>query len=202
MVAHGMVWKGDRVDPKVQTLLSVWGAALSTILGLVQIIKQIQDTPRIRLASELAFSPIEENADVKGTKVLTSHGWQEVLLGVRVANHGRRAIQITSCIVEESGGSVTQIIPVQLPVVLDPGTLVELKIQKEFLDDPDVSRFGVVDALGRVHQVRDTVLRDLVRRCRELPTNRKKYRNEETGEVVHAFQAKDKTVLSNHKKRL
>ncbi len=180
----------------VALILSIWGAALATALAAVQIWKHVRDRPDIRVEAQLSFLPIDVDADSKGTKIETKHGPQEVLLTVNVVNQGLRPLQITACVVRESNGNVTQVVPDQLPVVLEPNTRVQCHIQKEWLDDVEVSRFGVVDALGRTHSIDENVLGKLLSQCRELPSNKKSYRRNETGEMVKAFQAKDKATLS------
>ena len=180
----------------VALILSIWGAALATALAVVQIWKHVQDRPQIRVEAHLSFLAIDADADTKGTMIQTEHGPQEVLLTVNVVNQGLRPLQITACVVRESNGNVVQIVPDQLPVVLEPNTRVQCHIQKEWLDDDEVSRFGVVDALGRTHSIDQNALGKLLSQCRKLPSNKASYRHKETGEMVKAFQAKDKATLS------
>ncbi len=188
------------MDGTIGTVLAIWGALLSTVLGVVELLKHLGDRARILVEADLSFRPTEPEAATKGTRVQTKHGWQEVLLSIRMANRGRRPMQITACVVEENNGHMTQVIPDQMPVVLDPNTSLQVEIQKEWLDEGEVTFFGVVDALGRKHGASGDALLGLLRRCRELPTNRKQYRHKETGELVTAFQAKDQAVLSRRRK--
>ncbi len=169
---------------------------MATALAVVQIWKHVQDRPQIRVEAHLSFLAIDADADTKGTMIQTEHGPQEVLLTVNVVNQGLRPLQITACVVRESNGNVVQIVPDQLPVVLEPNTRVQCHIQKEWLDDDEVSRFGVVDALGRTHSIDQNALGKLLSQCRKLPSNKASYRHKETGEMVKAFQAKDKATLS------
>lgn len=177
-------------------VLALWGAMLATALGIMEFLKHLRDKPRIVVTADLSFRTTNKESDMKGTLVETKHGPNEILLAVAAANHGKQALQVTACLIEESNGNLQQVIPPGLPALLEPNTRVQVEIQKEWLDDVNVVRLGVLDALGRVHAVDPTHVAELSQRCNALPSNKREYRNRETGEVVKAFQVKDKAVLT------
>jgi hypothetical protein len=88
------------------------------------------------------------------------------------------------------------VIPSGLPALLEPNTQVQVEIQKEWLDDVAVVRLGVLDALGRIHAINPKHPASLAQRSNALPSNKREYRHRETGDVVKAFQVKDKAVLT------
>jgi hypothetical protein len=180
----------------VQIGLAVWGALLATVLGIIELVKHFRDRPRIVVGANLSFRTINEEAESKGTLIETEHGPNEVLVAFTAANHGKQALQITACLVEHANGNLNQVIPAGLPALLEPNTQIQVEIQKEWLDDLEVVRLGVLDALGRVHAIDPTDVADLVASSKALPSNRRKYRHLKTGDIVQAFQVKDKAVLT------
>lgn len=179
-----------------QTFLSVWGAALATILAVIKAVEFFRNKPRIKVRAELRSQTTDRNADIKGTLVDTKHSVKEILLSFTAINEGRQPLQIIGCLVEDANGNLNQIIPAGLPALLQPYTQVQVEIQKEWLDDVEVRRLGVIDALGRIHAIKPSSMTQLVQRANELPSNKKEYRHRETGEIVKAFQMKDKGVLT------
>ena len=180
----------------LQVVLALWGAVLSTVLAIIELLKHFRDKPRIVVSADLSFRAANKEADLKGTLIETDHGPNEVLLAITAANHGKQALQITACLVEEMNGNLQQVIPSGLPALLAPNTQVQAEIQKEWLDDVKVVRLGVLDALGRIHAIDPMQLAQLVQKSNALPSNKRKYRHRETGDVVEAFQVKDKAVLT------
>jgi hypothetical protein len=180
----------------IQTLLGLWGGILATVLGIVQLVKHFRDRPRILVSASFSFRPTDSAADIRGTLVETEHGPNEVLLSVTAANHGKQPLQITACLIEEVNGNLQQVIPAGLPALLEPNTQVQVEIQKEWLDDVEVVRLGVIDALGRIHEIDRSQVAQLVHRSNTLPSNRREYRDRETGNIVKAFQVKDKAILT------
>lgn len=166
------------------------------MLGIIELLKHFRDKPRIVVTADLIFRATDSGANLKGTLIETDHGPNEVLLAVTAANHGKQALQITACLVEEMTGDLQQVIPPGLPALLEPRTQVQVEIQKEWLDGVDVVRMGVIDALGRTHVIDPTHLDQLVQRTNALPSNKREYRHRETGAIVKAFQVKDRAVLT------
>jgi hypothetical protein len=99
------------MNETLQALLGLWGASLATALWIIQLIKHFMDKPRILVNADLSFRSTDREADIKGTLVETDHGPNEILLSVTAANHGRRALQITACLIEYVNGSLQQVIP-------------------------------------------------------------------------------------------
>ncbi|MCK4571043.1 hypothetical protein KAT84_03735 [Candidatus Bipolaricaulota bacterium] len=184
------------MSDSLQVVLALWGAILATALGIIELLKHFRDKPRILVSADLSFRAATKEADAKGTLIETDHGLNEVLLALTAANHGKQPIQITACLVEEANGNLQQVIPPGLPALLEPNTQVRVEIQKEWLDNVNVVRLGVLDALGRVHSIDSSHVAHLVQRSNALPSNKCEYRNRETGDGVKAFQAKDKSILT------
>lgn len=177
-------------------VIALWGAILATVLGILELRKHFRDKPLIVVSADLSFQAANKEDNPKGTLIETDHGPNEVLLAITAANHGKQALQVTACLVEEANGNLQQVIPPGLPALLEPNTQVEVEIQKEWLDDVKVLRLGVLDALGRIHAIHPAQLATLVQRSNALPSNKREYRNRETGDVVKAFQVKDNAVLT------
>ena len=121
-------------------------------------------------------------------------GWREVLVEITVVNQGSKPIQIVGVFVKGEF-KTNQIFPENIPSVLDPFTQVVTTIQKEWLDDKSVKSFGVVDALGKYHQLPKGVFENVITECVALPSERKKFRHKESGELVEAFQLRDRSSI-------
>lgn len=192
------------MDPIYTFLLSAWGATVATTLAIIQIIKAYRDKPEIRVKASLGFRPTDESGTIKGTRMFDEErGFhQEILLQITAANYGNKPLQIISIAFEEdSTGMVTQVHPEKLPVVLDPGSSISVAIQKEWLDDGEVTSFGVVDALGKRHTLSKRELEALKKQSAELPTNIGTFRRkDDPNEVVQAFQTTDPFVITNRRK--
>ena len=184
----------------INILLAIWGAALSTILGVMQLFKFSNDKPSVQLYADFIFNSISKDDECKGTKALVAENrWNEILLQVKVANSGRRALQITSVIFENATGGSVQVIPEGLPVVLDPLVSIEVTMQKEWLDSAPVTMVGVTDALGNKHKLKAKMLQSLQERNKKFPTNWKKYIEKDNKDKppLIAFQVKDKATFVN-----
>jgi hypothetical protein len=113
-----------------------------------------------------------------------------------VRNVGGRPSQVSGVMIEAVGHesrsrSIFQISPPgTLPVVLDPGTSVEVKIEKEHLDFIENLTFlGVVDGTGRRHSMPPDHARTLVREAWSLPTRVAVFRRrDDPTSTVLAFQ--------------
>lgn len=179
--------------------LSLWGAFISTILGIIRLIEFFRNKIKILVRAQLVFNPINEDEECKGTKVnIERAGLKEILLEVEVINSGRRAIQITSIVIEDNlTTNVTQVLPEKFPVLLDPLTSVKVEIQKEWIDKTDVKFFGVIDALGKKHGIKTDSLKSLLAETNKYPSNKKKYVSKTNSkEIVEAFQVHDKSVIT------
>ncbi|UOQ74510.1 hypothetical protein [Hymenobacter cellulosilyticus] len=190
-------------EEHLKFLISIWGASIATILAAIKVVEFLRERISIKIKANLIFAPSNTEGKSKGTLIqVEGRGAQEVLLSVSIVNTGRRPIQITAIVVEENSGSSIQIIPQELPAVLAPLTSVVTTIQKEWIDGIPVKEFGVLDALGNMHTLKREDLINLVQASNSYPSNRKQYRNKDSGEIVTAFQGLDKSVIINAPKKL
>jgi hypothetical protein len=145
------------------TWVAIWGASISTSLAALQFLTWFRAKPRLRVECQLQFATALETdqGDTRGTVIPVAHGRdllnEEVLIALRVINHGERALQIAAVVVESLAAEyvhTSEITPDPLPTILDPLTSIEVTIQKEFIDLASAILFvGVVDALGRRYPV-------------------------------------------------
>lgn len=185
------------MSDQLNTILALWGAALSTILAMKVIWSFARDVPRLNVDAALVYISCNETDVTKGTKIQDKKGlWSQVLLRIRVSNSGSKSLQLVSIYMEEETSS-HQVFPENIPIVLEPRTQVETTIQKEWLDNTQVQEFGVLDALGKRHPIEHQLLVELIRASNELASNKDKYRHKETGEIVEAFQVKDRSSINS-----
>lgn len=190
-------------------LLSLYGAALATLLAAAQLVAWWSRRVKLEVKAGIVRRAIgvSERESSRGTPVRVSRGgdefWEEILVSIEVRNKGGVPIQIVGVLVEfvdDGKLSTFQIFPDPLPSVLQPGTRIECSIQKEFLDfAPAVVFFGVIDALGRRFAPTTSENTDVIGACWKLPTRVGSYRRrgEEDGEEVSAFQMKDRAQMSS-----
>lgn len=192
------------MDP--QTLIALWGAALSTVLAIYQIIQRHQDRPHLIVSADIIYIPLDEAEadDAKGTPVRTRRGnddlLEEMLVTLTIANRGRRSIQVSAVVVEHLGQdrlSIHEIVPSPLPTNVEPLTSVEVSIQKEFIDNGRCLTFlGFVDALGRRHAADDASSGRVCEICWNAPSRRAVFqRRDDPTQKVVAFQMKDKATI-------
>ena len=55
------------MDMLFKDILAIWGAGLSTVLGIIQLLKHFRDKPKIEVDATLLFKPCNEQDEVKGT---------------------------------------------------------------------------------------------------------------------------------------
>jgi hypothetical protein len=189
----------------VEIALAVWGAVLSTVLALRQVIVWWRDRPMITVdvrLSRVALGLDPEDRDPRSVVVTNEKSLQEgVSLAVGVVNHGERATQVVSVVFEGSRAE-TQVVAVGLPAVLEPETRLDLRVQPEWvaMQGDDLRAVGVLDALGRKHTVSTAELRELVATVDALPTRVRRYKRKEDTDPrldaeITAFQAHDRYVL-------
>lgn len=187
------------MDDTLRTILAIWGASLSTVLAIKTLISTVRNKPRIKVIANLIYLSCNEDDNTRGTKVYNDRGgWSEVLIEVKASNSGSESLQIVSVYIdEEESSSFKQIFPKNIPVVLEPRTQLQTTIQKEWIDNSKVAELGVLDALGKRHPIDGVELEDLIGRSNALPSNKKKYRYEETGEEFEAFQIADPSSFNS-----
>jgi hypothetical protein len=202
----------------IELILGIWGAAVSTVVAMQQIVSAVRDSAKIKVEFAIVTHAVAHADDTLGVKFQSARGdWTEANVEVGIANAGRRALQLTDVFVETST-SIQQLRPDGMPVVLDPNTSVDLVLQPEWfapkavvrvsgadearLDDTPVLAIGVLDALGRRHALSRTACEELVRNCRELPLRTALYKSKTTGEYVAAFQTRQlvRLAIKNQRK--
>lgn len=190
-------------------ILASWGAFVSTSLAILQVIKFFKERPRLRVSASLSFATCgEDKEDTYGVKVMVKRGsdllCEEALVSFTVRNFGLQSLQISSIYVE-TFKSITQIIPENLPVILQPNTSITVNIQPEWLSERGnkkslpLQSAGVLDALGKKHSLDRKELGELQSACEELPLRIGTFRHNETGDLVTAFAMKDPAVFINKK---
>lgn len=192
----------------IEGTLSLYGAALATVLALGQLISWWGRRVNLEVVTGITRGAIDEGErkSSRGTPVRVRRGdgdfWEEALVAIEVRNRGGTPVQIVAILIEfiEDGKvSSFQVFPDPLPSVLQPGTRIECSIQKEFLDlAPAIVFFGVVDALGRRFAPARSESVAVISAAWTLPTRVGMYRrrDESHGETVSAFQMKDRAQMS------
>ena len=197
----------------IELILAIWGAVVSTVLAIMQIMKERRERPKVLVDATMSFRSCSEDEDTHGVKVNVKRGQdvllEEALVQFIVRNSGLQPIQISAVYVE-TGPTIFQVVPSGLPVVLQPNTSVTAKIQPELvaplaLDEkaPDtntlkpveVISMGVFDALGKKHPISEERLGKFVKSCRELPLRIGVFKHKEKGHLITAFQIKDEFTI-------
>jgi hypothetical protein len=179
-----------RNNRRVDTAIAIYGAVLATVIAIGQGVSSWRKRVRVGVSTTIGFIPIDEDDrdSARGTPVQVTHGrdvlWEEALLRLTVRNQGGVPVQIVAIVIEslrpDGGLSAYHIAAEPLPFVLDPGTRVEVSVQKEPLDTLDnVTFLGVIDGLGRRYSPNVDEVRRVVRQSWDLPTR------------VQVFQRKD-----------
>jgi hypothetical protein len=183
-------------------MVAVWGAVVATAVAVKELWEHFGDRSRIQLEATIMFLSVNESTPPYGTRFKTELGIQEVVVHVVVSNRGRRSAQIVSVFVAHQSGNVHQVKAIRLPAIIEGGCQVETRVQKEWLDDPDVVAFGVLDGLGNRHSLAVDELEKLLDRSRSLPTDRAPYRrrDEPEGDAVWAWQVRDQATLSSKRR--
>jgi hypothetical protein len=207
------------MDISVQLLLGLWGTILSTALALIQIRKYFREKPHLVVDASLLHKTCdEEKENTHGVKVHVKRGddlcWEEVLVCFEIRNFGLQAVQVNAIYVE-TAEVIHQITPNGLSVILQPNTSTTIEVQPEYfvpssltadgateghdnlLQPIDVLSFGVLDALGKKHRVRQPMFDKVIAGCKALPLRIGVFRHKETGNMVTAFQVVDLGILIN-----
>lgn len=192
----------------METFLAIYGAALATAIAVAQGINFIRKRTRVGVSTALRWTVLDESQrdSARGTPVLTRHGrddiLQEALIQLSPRNEGGVPVQIVAVVIEslsvEGDLVVSQFSPEPLPHVLEPGTRIEITIQKEPLDMLDnLTFFGVSDALGRRYSSDALEVQKVVLQSWSLPTRVAKFvrRDDPTAPPVLAYQNREKNAL-------
>jgi hypothetical protein len=151
----------------IQTIVSIYGALLSTALAVIAIIKFWREKPSILVTAITVVIPSDEGEETHGVLVRARRGndflWEEVDIEIRIRNSGAQACQITDVFVE-TDRLVVQIRPSGMPLILEPNTSYAVRVQPEHfapkklatdqtLTEEIVEAAGVFDGLGKKHYI-------------------------------------------------
>jgi hypothetical protein len=139
--------------------LGLWGALLSTALGILRVMEFLRDQARLRL------EPIWERGDV-GTDGRVVYSWSAAMPALRVINTGRRTIHVTGAGVVRArwwrGRAAMATDVPALPAMLDEGKSVRLWAE-DWMRDPEVRVIVVSDSLGREWRISRRALKKFLR---------------------------------------
>ena len=193
----------------MQLVLGIYGAALSTCLAILTVAKFLRERPKVSVEATPITMAASEGADTHGVLVQVRHGddllWEEADIEIRVRNSGAQACQISDVFVE-TPTVIQQIRPNGLPVVLDPNMSHSVRVQPEYfapkrlgagdsLEAENVVAVGVMDGLGKKHNISSDNLAKLANRCATLPVRTAVFRHKQTGNAVVAFQVRDPSTM-------
>lgn len=189
----------------MQTAIAVWGAVLATVLCVRELITWRRE--RIKLQVNLALpsqalSTDADDADQRLVRTEDDRGLPRgVFLLVSAANAGGSPVQIVS-VYFEGEKYEHQVVPTGLPIVLEPNTGVDLRLQPEWMVSEAIGpkSVGVLDALGRRYPVSPELVEPVVAAARALPHRVRAYRRKEgvderLDQTVSAFQTFDPVRL-------
>jgi hypothetical protein len=196
---------------QITLLLSLWGAALSTLLAILTLFDRTRARPIIRAHARIQLrnasdSPRFMTALVK-TGPYDDEFLKEIYAEFRVENHGTKPLSLHHIYVEEGEqGNLVYISPPGLPLVLEGESSATFEIQKEHFDAIDipttqrikskVNEIGFVDALDRRYPVPKKELSELLDESFDLPTTRKLYARKDNEErKVVAFQTIHNSII-------
>ena len=198
----------------IELILGAWGAIVSTIVAIFGIVKELNEKPRISISVHNISASISE---ARGAHVQVQHGddlleenWYPELI---IRNRGKLATQII-CFYKDTKDSIEEIVPTGLPIVLEPRTSHVIKLQPEYfvdasfridekrerLSSPEIKYHpivsaGVIDALGKRHNIKKKNLLDLYNLYSQLSLRYGVFKNKSTGNYIIAHQAQDKIKL-------
>ncbi|MFF2051155.1 hypothetical protein ACFVU2_06085 [Leifsonia sp. NPDC058194] len=191
----------------MDTIIAVYGAVLATAIAVAQGVNALRRRVRVGVSASLHYSQLNasDREASHGTPIRVkrdhdSH-WEEVLLHLSVRNEGGVPVQIVAVVIESlkrNGDlAISQFSPEPLPHVLDPGTRIEITMQKEPIDMLDNLTFlGVLDALGRRYSPKPIEIRNVVGQSWSMPTRVREYvrRDDATAHVL-AYQNRERSAL-------
>lgn len=201
----------------IELFLAIWGAVISTVLAIIAIIKELQQRPKLKIEAELLLRSCQEDEETHGVKISVKRGddilFEEAVVMFTIRNIGLKSIQVNAIFVETEN-EVTQIIPTNFPATLEsntsiasevqpewfvPSKLSENKKHKEKLKPEKVISIGIFDALGNKRIIAQEMADKLLTSCKKLPLRIGVFKHKRTGNLVSAFQVKDKSILVKKK---
>lgn len=179
----------------------IWGAVLATLALGIELWRSLHDRPILKINAAISSATAGKDRVAYGTRIETEHGEKDFFVGITIRNHGKKSFQIAAVFVETQ--ILHQVRSLNLPAILEPGCLLETRIQKEWLDDPETTTFGVLDGLGRRHAIPHDIARSLIEVSRKMPTNRCQYRKKDDPNAppVWAWQLQDNSVIASRESR-
>jgi hypothetical protein len=199
------------MKPSLELFLAIYGALLSTVLGVLAILKFFWERPRLLVDAVTVSASAKEGEDTHGVLVPTNGMgseilWESIDVEIRVRNSGGQACQIIDVFVEHAR-VIHHVRPSNLPAIIDPYTTLSVRVQPEYfapksvmsgghLRDLPVEAVGVSDGLGRRHEISTENLEMLMARCRALPLRTRAVRHKETGKLAVTFQVKDSETIA------
>lgn len=174
-------------------LIALYAAGLSTLLALSQGVNFWRHRTRVTVDANMVYS--SDNS--YGTPVRVQRGEdtidETVSVNFTIRNTGGTPVQVLGLLIENLNNStlqLSQITPPNLPVVLEPGTTIEISLQKEHLDFLESCTFlGAVDGAGRRHPISARQAKAIIEESWRLPTRVAVYqRRDDPSKRVVAFQ--------------
>lgn len=201
----------QRIKMEITLLLSLWGAALSTVLAVLAIVDRTRARPIIRTHAKIQISNVRERSKFTTASFKTGRYddsvVQEIFVEFRAENHGNKPLSLQHVYIEDGNGNLNYITPEGLPLILEGQSSSKFDIQKEYFDAidiptrqrviGDVIEIGFVDALDRRYPVSKKELDLILRESLSLPTTRAVYvRKEYPEDLVVAFQGVHEAILT------
>lgn len=199
------------MDDEVETAdaVAIYGAGLSTALALTQGFGAWRRRTKVSVSAEVIYSA---GASSYGTPVQVRHGddvlTESVEVSFLIRNLGGSPVQVIGLLLEsltadEQTLQTHQIAPKGIPVVMEPGTTIEARLQKEQIDLLESCTFvGIVDGTGRRHAMPRESAAAFIEKCWRLPTRVGVYqRRDDPSERVAAFQLRDAAQFTSRPSR-
>jgi hypothetical protein len=193
-------------------VLGIWGAIVSTALGVFQLKKSIQEKATFVVKGSVrpfktrkSLSKSQESGEKETDEEAID--WDVELI---VANCGWRSCQVTDVFIDKDS-EIVELRPSGLPVILEPNTQIAIRVQREwflmFRDDiglvllEQILAIGVYDAGGKRHCMSKSELAAFSKECIKPPLPGMRWQNPKTGEIITAFQSFDvRRVVAKNKK--
>lgn len=199
----------------LELFLSLWGAGLATVLAANVIITTIRDKSALSVSVAMVYDTARQGADTHGV-LFRDHSsrnpiWLEADVEVFIRNRGRRSCQASHVFVDFAK-CVFLVTPKPLPMVVEPHTMISVRIQPELLamreavensrrnDSPNYTApaaLGILDALGRKYSVPPEQLHKAIGECQTLPLRYVEDESQEPGKVSYSVEMRDSGSFSN-----
>jgi hypothetical protein len=195
------------------TILSIWGASLSTVLGLLTIYERTRTRPIIRTDASIEYcrareTPLFVVGALQTGPFETDVIEHEIYVEFKAQNYGGKPLSLHHIYIEDAKGNLSYIDSEGLPIVLEAHSSATFMVQKEYFDDIDIStgrrvmgdvvEIGFVDALDRRYSVRRKRLLAILKDSLTLPTGKALFKRKDHPEyVVAAFTIVHNAVITH-----